>query len=194
MQDYLASVVPEIDDFVWPLLRDNLAVCHCLFSKSSVTITPVFPTVDLWPKFAGCPRRIYMSATIADDSEIVRTFDASPAAIEKPISSTSFAGVGERMILVPGLMKLTGYPISGLIKHIALEIAKSKSGVVVLVPSREAGKSWKDVAAAPKTTEDASNAVSLQWTEVAPRRWPTPLHVKSVEQRRVDRAALLIYC
>ena len=47
IQDYLTSVVGDVDDFVWPFLRDNLAVCHCLFSRTSVAITPVFPAVEL---------------------------------------------------------------------------------------------------------------------------------------------------
>jgi replicative superfamily II helicase len=160
IQDYLRTVVGSIDDFVWPFLRDNLAVCHCLFSRTAVTITPLFPTVDLLPTFADCPRRIYMSATIADDSEIVRTFDASVAAVSKPISSTSLAGVGERMILVPGLMKLSGVPIGNLVKHIALDIAKRKAGVAVLVPSGEVAKKWEDVAQYPKTSEAVSESVS----------------------------------
>ena len=151
VQDYLSTVVSDIDDFVWPFLRDNLAVCHCLFSRKSVTITPVFPTVDLLPTFADCPRRIYMSATIADDSEIVRTFDASVEAVGNPISSSSLAGVGERMILVPGLMKLSGVPTTNLVKHIAKDIANQKAGVTVLVPSGTAAKTWEDVAEYPKT-------------------------------------------
>ena len=70
MQQYLSGVVDDIDPFIWPLLRDNLGVCHCLFSKSGVSITPIFPPVDMLPTFDEAPRRIYMSATIADDSEI----------------------------------------------------------------------------------------------------------------------------
>jgi replicative superfamily II helicase len=133
--------------------------CHCLVSRTAVTITPLFPAVDLLPTFADCPRRIYMSATIADDSEIVRTFDASVAAVGKPISSTSLAGVGERMILVPGLMKLSGVPIGTLVTHIALDIAKRKAGVAVLVPSGEAAQNWEDIAQYPRTTEAVSQSV-----------------------------------
>ena len=159
-QDYLSTIVSDVDDFVWPLLRDNLAVCHCLFSRTAVTITPMFPTVDLLPTFAECPRRIYMSATIADDSEIVRTFDASVDAVAKPILSTSLAGVGERMILVPGLMKLNGVPITNLVKHIAADIAKRKAGVTVLVPSGAAAKTWEDAATYPKTAEAVLSCVT----------------------------------
>lgn len=160
IQDYLATVVGDIDDFVWPLLRDNLAVCHCLISRTAVTITPLFPAVDLLPTFADCPRRIYVSATIADDSEIVRTFDADIAAVGKPISSASLAGVGERMILVPGLMKWSGVPIGNLVKHIAVEIARRNAGVAILVPSGEAAQKWTDIASYPSTTEAVSQSVS----------------------------------
>lgn len=80
---YLAANVEDIDSYVWPFLRDNLASCHCLFSRRSVTITPIFPPIDLLPTFEDCGRRIYMSATIADDSEIVRAFGASADAVAK---------------------------------------------------------------------------------------------------------------
>jgi replicative superfamily II helicase len=171
IQDYLASVVGSINDFVWPLLRDNLAVCHCLFSRTSVTITPIFPPVDLVPTFAECPRRIYMSATIADDSEIVRTFDAFPDAVGQPISSTSLAGVGERMILVPGLMQISGVPITNLVKHIALDIAKRKAGVAVLVPSSVAAEGWEDIAKHPKKTDDVAACIG----EMQAGTWYGPL-------------------
>jgi replicative superfamily II helicase len=135
IQSYLAEHVGKINPYVWPFLRDNLAFCHCLFSRTSVSITPLFPPVDLLPTFEDCGRRIYMSATIADDSEIVRTFGASPEAVGKPITSASLAGVGERMILVPELMKLGGAAITPIVKGIATDLAQKKSGVVVLTPS-----------------------------------------------------------
>jgi replicative superfamily II helicase len=162
VQQYLSVKVDEINAFVWPFLRDNLGVCHCLFSKSRVSITPLFPPVDMLPTFADAKRRIYMSATIADDSEIVRTFGASQEAICKPITSTSLAGVGERMILVPGLMKLST-PILPLVKDIAAKIAGSKRGVAILTPSSRAAKEWTDIAAYPETTAAvAQNVGAMQ--------------------------------
>jgi replicative superfamily II helicase len=159
IQQFLSSKVSDVDDFVWPLLRDNLPFCHCLFSRNAVTISPIFPPVDLIPTFSDCPRRVYMSATIADDSEIVRTFDASPSAIEGPISSTSLAGVGERMILVPGLMDIGAVPIPSLVKNIALQVTKRRAGVAVLVPSGGAAKTWEDVATYPTTADAVSKLV-----------------------------------
>ncbi|MCP8939932.1 DEAD/DEAH box helicase [Alsobacter sp. SYSU M60028] len=160
IERYLAVVVDEIDPFVWPFLRDNLAVCHCLFSRKSVTITPIFPPVDLLPTFEDCSRRIYMSATIADDSEIVRTFGASADAVGKPITSASLAGVGERMILIPELMKLSGTPITPMVKNIAVKLAEKKCGALILTPSGPAAEQWKDVAEYPSTAKVVSEQIA----------------------------------
>ena len=159
IQQYLAGEVEEIDPFVWPFLRDNLGVCHCLFSKAGISITPIFPPVDLLPTFEDCGRRIYMSATIADDSEIVRTFGAAQDAVSRPVTSASLAGVGERMILVPGLMKL-GTPILPMVKDIATKIAESKRGVAILTPSGAAAKEWTDVAEYAEKTKVVSEKVA----------------------------------
>ena len=159
VQQYLSGEVEEINAFVWPLLRDNLGVCHCLFSRSGVSITPLFPPVDMLPTFDDAGRRIYMSATIADDSEIVRTFGASQDAVAKPITSTSLAGVGERMILVPGLMKL-GTPILPMVKDLATKLAAAKRGVAILTPSGVAAKEWTDVADYPEKTTAVSEKVA----------------------------------
>jgi hypothetical protein len=159
VQDYLSQQVEDIDPFIWPFLRDNLAVCHCLFSRSAAAITPIFPPVDLVPTFDDCPRRIYMSATIADDSEIVRTFGASPEAVAKPITSTSLAGVGERMILVPELMKLGGAAITPMVKDIATTLAQRKRGVAILappVPSPRRGLMWPNIPKRRRPSPSAS--------------------------------------
>ena len=160
VQQYLAGQVDDIDPFVWPFLRDNLAVCHCLFSRAAVTINPIFPPVDLLPTFEAAPRRIYMSATIADDSEIIRTFAASKQAIATPVTSASLAGVGERMMLVPGLMQLGGTAILPMVKHIAKNLVENKLGVAILSPSSVAAKEWEDIAEYPETTKAVSESIA----------------------------------
>jgi replicative superfamily II helicase len=163
IESYLACQVDVIDPYVWPFLRDNLAVCHCLFGRRSVTITPIFPPVDLLPTFEDCVRRIYMSATIADDSEIVRAFGASPDAVGKPITSTSLAGVGERMILIPELMKVGGTPIIPMAKNIAKHLAKHGRGAVILSPSGPAAGKWTDIATYPNSsTSVAAQIMAMQ--------------------------------
>jgi replicative superfamily II helicase len=159
IQQYLSGTIGGDNSYVWPFLRDNLGLCHCLFSKTTVCITPIFPLVDMLPTFDSCSRRIYMSATIADDSEIVRTFGASAEAISKPVTSASLAGVGERMILVPALMTLKT-PIDPMIRGIAKRVAVSKSGVAILTPSRATATNWIDVAVYAETTKVVSEKVT----------------------------------
>ena len=163
VQQSLSIKSENINTFVWPFLRDNLGVCHCLISKSHVSITPIFPPVDMLPTFEEAKRRIYMSATIADDSEIVRTFGASQEAISKPITSTSLAGVGERMILVPGLMKL-GTPILEMVKNLATHLAQIEQGVAILAPSGLTAREWKDIAEYPETVSAVAEQVAAMQT------------------------------
>jgi replicative superfamily II helicase len=153
-QEYLRQKAGQVNQYVWPLVRDLLPHCHCFISRNSVSITPILPPVDLLPSFVDCPRRVYMSATIADDSEIIRTFDATLEGVSKPITSVSLAGVGERMILVPELMELGDTAIGPLIKDYSQRIAKSKRGVTILTPSRPTAEKWNDIAVYPSTTEE----------------------------------------
>lgn len=133
--------------FTWPLLRDSFDYCQCLISRKAIAITPIFPLVDMIPTFSECKRRIFMSATIADDSAIVRTFDANSTTISKPIASKSLAGISERMILIPELMKIPQEEVPQLLRKLAKWISDyKKSGSVILAPSNAAAKQWEDIA------------------------------------------------
>jgi replicative superfamily II helicase len=139
--------------FVWSFLRDNFDYCHCLINQNAFIITPIFPLVDLIPTFADCPRRIFMSATISDDSAILRTFDANFESIAKPITSNSLAGVSERMILAPELMPFTDELPPQILKKLPeLTTKKQALGTVILVPSSFAAKQWEDVAQVADST------------------------------------------
>lgn len=150
--------------FVWSFLRDNFDYCHCLISKDAFVITPIFPLVDLIPTFVDCRRRIFMSATISDDSVLVRTFDANPDSVAKPITSNSLAGVSERMVLAAELMPFSSDDVPQILKELAKEIAdQQKVGTVILVPSNAAAKQWDKVAIFSDSTEKvAANVKELQ--------------------------------
>lgn len=145
--------------YVWPFLRDRLGLCHAFVSGSGFTITPIVPPVDAIPTFGQAPRRIYMSATIADDSSIVRTFDADAQAVEHPLVSKSLAGVSERMILVPELMPFK-FDVIDFMKKVGGWVAQKKKGVVILVPSGSAARVWEDCAALPGSSGEVDAAVA----------------------------------
>ncbi len=130
---------------VWPLLRDQLHLCHALISRNAFTITPILPLVNAFPTFSEAPRRVYMSATIADDSEIIRTFDADPNSVQNALTSRSLAGVSERMILIPDLMPFK-FDVRAAIEKLVEWTSKQKLGAVILVPSNKAALKWSGVA------------------------------------------------
>jgi hypothetical protein len=159
VREYLRSKAAA-HPYQWPFVRDALDYCHCIISRNAFVVTPIFPLVDLVPAFADCPRRIFMSATIGDDSAIVRTFDASPDSVAKPIMSKSLAGVSERMILAPELTPFAIDDVPEMLRKLVRWAAeKRKAGTVILVPSGPAAEKWKDVATYPETSEKVAPCV-----------------------------------
>lgn len=144
---------------VWPLLRDNLKYCHALISKDSFTISPVLPLINMFPSFVDAPRKIYMSATIADDTEIVRTFNADISSVNAPLESRSLAGVSERMILLPELMAVPFEPKDDVAK-IVKWVAANKRGAVIIVPSDKAALEWTSVATFAQGPTEVDKMVS----------------------------------
>ena len=143
-------VVDDVDDFVWPFLRDNLAVCHCLVSRTAVdhhaAVSAGPSAADLRrPARAGstCRRR---SPTTAKSSERLTLLTLRSA---KPISSTSLAGVGERMILVPGLMKLGGVPINADASSTSRPVAEPKPASCSWCLQVRLRTEWEDIAMYP---------------------------------------------
>lgn len=140
------------NEFPWPLLRDEFDYCHALIDSRRFAITPILPLVDKFPSFSDCPRRVYMSATLADDSSIVRTFDANVKSVIKAIVPKSLSGIGERMILIPASSHMSEDSKTILTKII--NNVKKNAGVLILVPKNSAIAKWNDVAAIPKSDDN----------------------------------------
>lgn len=145
--------------FVWPLIRDNLKYCHCLISNKEISIVPFFPLIEKIPSFSQCTKRIYMSATISDDSSIIRTYGVDIKAALEPIKTDTVAGIGERMILIPELTNLgKGIDPLELVKKILCETDLSEHNKVVLTPSKFLAEKFSDVA---KTFENSSDVEAV---------------------------------
>ncbi|MDR2014188.1 MAG: DEAD/DEAH box helicase [Azoarcus sp.] len=125
--------------FVWPYLAEILPVCRCVLGGGGAEIAPeVLPTHSVRP-FAQASHRLFMSATLADDSLLTREFGTSPDAAAQPILPPSDRGLGERMILAPSLVEPEldrSYAIG-----LCAELAKAHN-VVVLTSSGLLAKDW----------------------------------------------------
>lgn len=138
-------------EFAWPLLREHLALCHCVFGAGEVEITPRCLPITVIPSLCDAKRRIFTSATFSDDSVLVADFDVPPEALAKAIVPSRATDLGDRMILTPQEFnpELTDDDIKKL-----LVILSKKWNTVVIVPSGYRAKYWEDVAA---TTLTAAN-------------------------------------
>ncbi len=129
--------------FSYPLLSDILTQCRCIISGQKLEIEAFCPPTDLVMAFSKAKRRIYMTATLADDSALVTHFAANPQKLMNPIVPVSSQSMGERMILMP--QELNAELDSDDIRNLLVALAK-KENVVVIVPSKPASESWHGVA------------------------------------------------
>ena len=127
--------------FTYPLLREILRQCRCVVGGQFLEIEPHFPATDLIRPFRGAKRRIYTTATLADDSVIVTHFGANPNKLAKPIIPSSSQSMGERMILMP--QELNSALTTADVRKLLTELAE-RVNVVVIVPSELAAQDWKD--------------------------------------------------
>jgi hypothetical protein len=94
----------RLDDelqFTYPLLKEILPQCRCVIGGQHLEIEPHFPATDLIQSFRRAKRRIYMTATLSDDSVMVTHFGADPNKLGEPLVPSSSQSMGERMILMP---------------------------------------------------------------------------------------------
>ena len=141
--------------FNWPLIKDELKYCRAIISREAISITPILPLIDKFPSFERAPRRIYMSATFADEGAVIRTFgcDGSNTNVIFP---HTLVGVGRRMIL-----QVDGKgPLYGTLINMMHVVAAEKKGVVVLGPSFADIQAWADKGVVPVLPEEVPSAVS----------------------------------
>lgn len=127
--------------FAWPLIKEHLELCDVAFATNEVQIQLPHPYLDALPSFVGAKRRVYMTATLADDSVLVTDFGADPLKVINPITPDSASDLGDRMILTPLESSRT---VSGdEVKDMAARFAADHN-VVVIVPSGYRATKWKN--------------------------------------------------
>lgn len=133
---------PELR-FTLPFLKDIIPYCRIVMSGARMEIQPVFPPTDLIDSFHRARRRIYMTATLSDDSILATHFGADPGKLKEAITPSSLQAMGERMILMPQELNpdLTINDLRSLLVD-----ESSRHNVVVIVPSLKSAGDWSQVA------------------------------------------------
>ncbi len=139
--------------FAWPLLRDGLGGCHCLVSGQSIEIAPYLPPLHQFGSFANAKARVFMSATVTNDSFLIRGLGLDPDVIKHPLIYKDARWSGEKMVLIPSLID-DSLDRSTIVANFGARSSKRRSGVVVLAPSFSRTKDW-EAAGAKVATKDS---------------------------------------
>lgn len=129
--------------FSYPLLKDRMAQCQCAVGAGEIEISCRCLPIDLIPSFGAAKRRIFMGATLGDDSILITHFDADPHSVSKPIVPSTSSDIGDRIILIP--QELNPDVTDEELKRY-FQARSTGTNVVVLVPSEHRAKFWADVA------------------------------------------------
>ena len=129
--------------FALPLLKDNLEFCRCVISNREIEITPHVIPIDVIRSLENAKRKIFMTATLVDDSILSTHFGLDTNEISNVITPDIAGDIGDRMILIPQLIN-SQITDDGLKKY--YKVLSERVNVVIIVPSFYRTDYWKDVA------------------------------------------------
>ncbi len=138
--------------FAWPLLKDILKDCRCIISGDSLEITHYASPLSIFGSYSNAEHRIFMSATINDDSFFIKGFGLDVKTVENPLYIKEEKWSGEKMILIPSLID-SALTRTEIANRLGKETADKKFGTVVLAPSFNGCQDWKQYGSTIATKE-----------------------------------------
>lgn len=128
--------------FQWNLLKDNLENCDCFISDEKIEITPKCIPIEYIPSFHSAKRRFFLSATLLDDSELIKEFRVSSDVVSEPLKPRISGSMGERMIIAPSLINIS-LSTEKMVPFIQ-DLNELHCNTVILTPSFGKAKKWSE--------------------------------------------------
>ena len=126
-------------EFAWPAVAEVLGLSRAVFTGEALTLVPHCPPIRHVTSFAEARHRIYLTATLADDSVLVSEFGADPDSVRNPVTPLTAGDIGERMILAP--QEISPDLDTDDVRE-AIATLSEQHNTVVLVPSDKAAGAW----------------------------------------------------
>lgn len=132
----------DIFKFNAPMIIDMLELCDCCISYDCIEISMRSLPIHKISSFENASRRIFMSATLEDDSILIRDFDIN-SNIDNVICPKNATDIGDRLIITPQAINpsITDEEIKIQLKELSKQYR-----IVIIVPSYKRVTYWKDVA------------------------------------------------
>lgn len=127
--------------FKWNLIKENLKLSHCYISTKQISIIPNCTPLYRIDGFNNATRRIYMSATLPDDSSFVTVMGIKLLGEEKVITPEKANDIGERLMLVP--KAINNDIIDEEVMNMVVKMSEDYN-VVVIVPSFSRALLWSE--------------------------------------------------
>jgi hypothetical protein len=140
--------------FSWPLVDQVLELCNVTVTSDKFEIRPPCSPVELIPSFANANRRIYLTATLADDGVLVTDLGADETDVATPVTPERAADLGDRIILAP--LALNTSLSEDAVRDLVYDFSRGKRdsnaaapnagplNAIVLVPSEARAKLWSE--------------------------------------------------
>lgn len=142
--------------YPWPAVSEVLHLAGVVVTDRELSITPYCAPVRHITGFSDAKRRVYLTATLADDSVLVGEFGADPVSVRTPITPETAGDIGERMILAP--QELNPALDLGDVRAQIAALAVDRN-VVVIAPSDRAASVWGSLGARVVDADHISSTV-----------------------------------
>lgn len=142
--------------FAYPHLQSLLRYCRCVISGNQIEIAPPLPSFEKCPAYTEAPNKLFMSATLADDSFLIREANCTIKDEQSIIQPPSDRGVGERMVIAPEIV--SPHMNREWLMNYGRKLSSSHN-VVILSPSEKKAKDWEEYGATVFMGEQIEEAV-----------------------------------
>lgn len=142
--------------FRLPLLKDHFQFCDCIVTNAKIEISIKSIPISKISSFEHATRRIFMTATLADDSVLSSELGVYPDDVPNVISPDKANDIGDRLIIMPQVMNRN--ITNDEIKQQLLNFSNS-CNVVIIVPSKKRAEYWSDISKLELTIENLKDGV-----------------------------------
>lgn len=129
--------------YSWPAVQEFLELGKIVFDGGRLTVSFPCPPISHITGLLEAQHKVFLTATLANDSVLVTDFGASAESVRDPISPVTSGDIGERMILAP--QEINSEIDANSVREEISALSK-KYNTVVLVPSDKWAKQWSEYA------------------------------------------------